>query len=109
MKTKFDYQRHLFLRVSTDEKSEFPTIDIIPLSFPYKVNLTVEDGRQLIEACHGVGIWQKPTLKSVPDILHHFVKLFRDTGFLVPFNAFARLKLNEFIILLYQRWNVSKQ
>ena len=76
---------YLSLRVSTDhdEKSEFLTIDIILLSFSYKLNLTVEDGRQFTEACHDVGIWQK----SVPEILHHFAKLFRDKGFPVPFNC----------------------
>ena len=54
MKIKFDYRKYIFLRVSTDEKSEFLTSDIIPLSFSYKVNLTVQDGRQFTQACHGV-------------------------------------------------------
>ena len=56
MKLKLDYRKYLFLRISTDEKSEFLTIDIMLLTFSYKVNLTVEDGRQFTEACHGVGI-----------------------------------------------------
>ena len=62
MEIELDYQKYFFLRVSTDEKSEFLTIDIILFSFSYKVNLTVEGGRQFTEACHGVGIWQKPNL-----------------------------------------------
>ena len=37
MKIKLDNQKYLFLRVSIDEKSEFLTIDIILLSFTYKV------------------------------------------------------------------------
>ena len=46
MESKLDYRKYLFLRVSTDEKSEFLTVDIMLLSFSYKVNLTVEDGRK---------------------------------------------------------------
>ena len=92
MKIELNYGKYFFLRVSTDEKSEFLTIDIILFSFSYKVNLTVEDGRQFTEACHGVGIWQKPNLG-----LHHFVKLFREMGCLVPFNGFARSKLNNLL------------
>ena len=50
---------------STEEKSEFLTIDIMLLSFSYKVNVTVEDDRQFTEACHGVGIWQNPNLGNI--------------------------------------------
>ena len=60
-------------------------------SFSYKVtDLTVEYGRQFTEACHDVGIWQKP-----------FVKLFWDMGFLVPFSGFAQAKVKTKIILFY--------
>ena len=93
MKIKFDYRKYLFLRVSTDhdEKSEFLTIDIIlaPLFFIQIIlNLTVEDGRQFTEACHDVGIWQKPNLGICPrDIIPFCKAKFRNTGFLVPFNG----------------------
>ena len=57
MKMKFDYRKYRFIPVSTDhDDHEFLTIDIILLSFSYKLNLTVEDGRQFTEACHDVGI-----------------------------------------------------
>ena len=52
MKFKLDNQKYLFLCVSTNEKSEFFTIDIILLPVSnkvVKVNLTVEDGQQFTE------------------------------------------------------------
>ena len=49
MKFKLDNQKYLFLCVSTNDKTEFLTIDIILLPFSNKVNLTVEDGRQFTE------------------------------------------------------------
>ena len=100
MKIKFDYRKYLFVRVSTDEKSDWISYNwhYTPLFF-IQVNLAVKDGGQFTEACHGVEIWQEPNLKSVPEILHHFVKLFRDTGFLVPFNGFASSKLNNLVAI----------
>ena len=89
MKIKFDYQKYLFLRVSTnhDEKFEFLTIDIILLSFLCKLNLTVEDGRQFSEESHDVGIWQKTNLGICPRDTTPFCKAVPDKGFFVPFNG----------------------
>ena len=80
MRIKFD---QLFLRVSTDhdEKSEFLTIDILLLSFSYKLNLTVENGWQFTEACHDVGIWQKPNLEICPRDTTPFCKAIPGQGF----------------------------
>ena len=89
MKIELNYGKYFFLRVSTDEKSEFLKIDIVLFSFSYKGNLTVQDGRLFTEACHGVGIWQKPNLGiSLRDIT---------PGFLVLFNGFARSKVKNLL------------
>ena len=89
MKIKFDYRKYLFLRVSTDhdEKFECLTIEIILLSFSYKLNLTVEDGRQFTEACHDVGIGEKTNLRICPRDTTPFCKAVPDKGFPVPFNG----------------------
>ena len=99
MKIKFEYQKYLFLRVSTDhdKKFEFLTIAIILLSFSYKLNLTVEDGRQFTEACHDVGIWQKTNLGiCLGRDTSPFCKAVPDKGFLVPFNGLMP-KRNQYI------------
>ena len=66
MKIKFDYRKYLFLRVSFDhdEKSEFLTIDIIPLSFSYKVNFKVEYSEQFTGATWESGKKKKKKKKK---------------------------------------------
>ena len=99
MKIKFNYRKYLFFRVSTnhDENFEFLTIDIILLSFSYKLNLTVEDGWQFTEACHDVGIWQKTNLGICPRDTTPFGKAVPEKGFLVLFNGLMPMQ-KEFSI-----------